>query len=61
MIPRFTAPLLPELILSVGGTILMIVAAFAGRRGSGVTSWLAVAILIGATFALVGAPSHAGP
>jgi NADH-quinone oxidoreductase subunit N len=27
------APLLPELILSIGGTILMMVAAFSGRRG----------------------------
>jgi NADH-quinone oxidoreductase subunit N len=61
LIPRFTAPLLPELILSIGGTILMIVAAFAGRRGSGLTSWLAVALLVAATFALIGAPSHAGP
>jgi NADH-quinone oxidoreductase subunit N len=61
LIPRFTAPLLPELILSIGGTILMILAAFTGRRGSGVTSWLAVALLIGATIALVGPPSHAGP
>src|SRR3954469_8937944 len=55
------APILPELILSIGGTILMMVAAFAGRRGSGATSWLAVALLLGATVALVGAPSHAGP
>jgi NADH-quinone oxidoreductase subunit N len=61
LIPRFTAPLLPELILSIGATVLMIVAAFTGRRGSGLTSWLAVALLIGATFALVGPPSHAGP
>lgn len=61
MIPRFTAALLPELILSVGGTILMLVAAFAGRRGSGVTSWLAVLLLLVATAALVGAPSHSGP
>ena len=55
------APLLPELILSIGGTILMMVAAFTGRRGSGVTSWLAVALLLAATLALVGPPSHAGP
>jgi NADH-quinone oxidoreductase subunit N len=54
------APILPELILSIGGTILMMVAAFAGRRGSGLTSWLAVALLMAATVALVGAPSHAG-
>jgi NADH-quinone oxidoreductase subunit N len=55
------APLLPELMLSIGGTILMMVAAFSGRKGSGLTSWLAVALLIGATVALIGAPSHAGP
>jgi NADH-quinone oxidoreductase subunit N len=55
------APILPELMLSIGGTILMMVAAFAGRRGSGVTSWLSVALLLAATAALVGAPSHAGP
>src|SRR3982751_3404643 len=55
------APILPELILSIGGTILMMVAAFTGRRGSGVTSWLAVALLLAATVALIGAPSHTGP
>src|SRR5690242_20349890 len=55
------APLLPELILSIGGTILMMIAAFTGRRGAGVTSWLAVALLLAATAALIGAPSHAGP
>jgi NADH-quinone oxidoreductase subunit N len=57
---RFAA-LLPELILSVGGTILMMVAAFAGRRGSALVSWLSVALLLAATAALIGAPSHAGP
>ena len=55
------APLLPELILSIGGTVLMMVAAFTGRRGSGAVSWLAVLLLLGATAALVGTPSHAGP
>src|SRR5438105_11202481 len=55
------APILPELILSIGGTILMMVAAFTGRRGAGLTSWVAIALLLGATFALIGAPSHAGP
>jgi len=54
------APLLPELILSIGGTILMMVAAFTGRRGSGATTWLAVALLLAATLALIGAPSHGG-
>ena len=55
------APILPELILSLGGVVLMMVAAFTGRRGAGLVSWLAVALLLGATVALIGAPSHAGP
>jgi NADH-quinone oxidoreductase subunit N len=57
---RFAA-ILPELILSLGGTVLMLVAAFTGRRGSALVSWLAVALLLVGTAALVGAPSHAGP
>src|SRR5437870_4521164 len=57
---RFDA-LVPELILSIGGTILMMVAAFTGRRGSAMVNWLAVALLLAATVALIGAPSHAGP
>jgi NADH-quinone oxidoreductase subunit N len=57
---RFAA-IRPELILSIGGTILMMVAAFVGRRGSSLVNWLAVALLLAATAALVGAPSHAGP
>src|SRR5215213_9478471 len=54
------APILPELMLSIGGTILMLVAAFAGRRGTALVNWLAVACLLAATVALIGAPSHAG-
>src|SRR3954454_24823657 len=57
---RFAA-ILPELILSIGGTVLMLVAAFTGRRGTALVSWLAVALLLVATVALIGAPSHAGP
>jgi len=57
---RFAA-ILPELILSIGGIVLMMVAAFTGRRGSALVSWLAVASLLAATAALIGAPSHAGP
>ena len=56
---RFAA-ILPELILSIGGVALMMVAAFTGRRGAELTSWSAVALLLAATVALVGAPSHAG-
>jgi NADH-quinone oxidoreductase subunit N len=54
-------PILPELILTVGAIVLMMVAAFTGRRGAALISWSAVALLIAATFALVGAPSNAGP
>ena len=53
--------LLPELILSIGGTILMMIAAFTGRRGTALVNWLAIAILLIAAGLLVGAPSHAGP
>ena len=55
------APLLPEIILAVGGLVLMMIAAFTGRRGTALVNWLAVALLLAATVALIGAPSHAGP
>jgi NADH-quinone oxidoreductase subunit N len=54
------APILPELTLSAGAIVLMMVAAFVGRRGAALTSWLSVALLIGATIALIGPPSKAG-
>ena len=57
---RFAA-LYPELILTIGGTVLMMVAAFAGRRGTSVVTWLSVLLLLAATAVLAGAPSHAGP
>jgi NADH-quinone oxidoreductase subunit N len=53
-------PILPEVILTVGAILLMMVAAFTGRRGAAVTSWGAVALLIGATVALIGPPSESG-
>ncbi len=56
----YFAPILPELILTLGGLILMMVAAIGGRRSAGVTSWAAIALLIAATVALVGAPTNAG-
>src|SRR5690348_13319521 len=55
------APLLPEIILTLGGLVLMMMAAFTGRKGTSLVSWLAVALLIGSAFALIGAPSHSGP
>ena len=54
-------PILPELILILGALALMMVAAFVGRHGSAFTSWAAVALLIGATVALIGQPSSSGP
>ena len=55
------APILPEIILTIGGIVLMMVAAIAGRKSAGPVSWASVALLIGATVALIGAPTHSGP
>ncbi len=55
------APILPELILTASALVLMMVAAFGGRRSAGFTTWAAVATLLGATFALLGEPQSAGP
>ena len=54
------APILPELILMIGAIVLMMVAAFGGRRSGGFTSWASVAVLVAATIALAGPPTHAG-
>ncbi len=53
--------ILPEIILTVGALILMMVAAFGGRRVTALTSWAAVALLVGASCALIGDPQTAGP
>ncbi|HJR82795.1 MAG TPA: NADH-quinone oxidoreductase subunit NuoN [Sphingomicrobium sp.] len=54
------APILPELILTIGAVVLMMVAAFAGRRSGSFVSWASVAVLIAATVALCGPPTEAG-
>jgi NADH-quinone oxidoreductase subunit N len=54
------APILPELILTVGAVVLMMVAAF-GRRMAVFTTWASVATLLLASYALLGAPQTAGP
>jgi len=54
------APILPELILTVGAVVLMMVAAFLGRRGSALCSWASVALLLGASVTLLGEPQSAG-
>jgi NADH-quinone oxidoreductase subunit N len=55
----YLAPILPEVILGLAAIALMMVAAFA-RRGSSLTHWLAIAALVGACFALIGAPQESG-
>lgn len=55
------APILPEVILTLGAIVLMMVAAFGGRRATGFTTWASVALLVGATIATFGAPQDAGP
>ncbi|HET9811343.1 MAG TPA: NADH-quinone oxidoreductase subunit NuoN [Sphingomicrobium sp.] len=57
----YFAAILPELLLTGGAIVLMMAAAFAGRRGTAAISWFAIALLGGATLALIGAPTHAGP
>jgi len=53
--------ILPEIILTLGGLVLMMVAAFGGRRTAGLTSWASVALLAAAAVALAGPPMEAGP
>jgi len=57
----YFAAILPEIILTIGAIILMMAAAFADRRAVAAISWSAVILLIAATVALIGAPTHAGP
>ena len=40
---------LPEIILTLGALVLMMVAAFGGRRSAGFTTWASVALLVGAS------------
>ena len=54
------APILPELILTVGAIVLMMVAAFLGRRGSSLCTWASVALLLGSAVTLLGEPQSAG-
>ena len=53
------APILPEVILGLGAVALMMVAAFV-RRSSTITHVAAIVLLVGACFALIGAPQTAG-
>ncbi|MCY7272099.1 MAG: NADH-quinone oxidoreductase subunit N, partial [Sphingomonas bacterium] len=55
------AAILPEVILTLGALILMMVAAFGGHRAAGVTTWVAVVLLVVAAIATLGRPQDAGP
>jgi NADH-quinone oxidoreductase subunit N len=50
----------PEMILSIGALILLLVAGWRGDEASSGIGWAAVAVLAGAAFSLMGVPSHAG-
>ncbi|RYD53971.1 MAG: NADH-quinone oxidoreductase subunit NuoN [Sphingomonadales bacterium] len=50
---------LPELVLSLGAILLMLVAAWGGQQSTRLVSWAAIAVLIGAGVALAG-PASAG-
>jgi NADH-quinone oxidoreductase subunit N len=54
------AAILPEAILTIGSIVLMMVAAFLGRRGSALCSWASVALLLVAAVTLIGQPQSAG-
>ena len=54
------AAILPEIILTIGALVLMMVAAVLGRRASALCSWATVLLLIGASIALLGEPQNAG-
>ena len=50
---------LPELVLSAGAILLMLVAAWGGQASTRLVSWAAIAVLLGAGIALAG-PASAG-
>ena len=50
--------ILPEEIVIVGALVLMMAAAWTGDRGARILTWLAVAVLVGAAFAI---PGLSGP
>jgi NADH-quinone oxidoreductase subunit N len=54
------AAILPEAILTIGSIVLMMVAAFMGRRGSALCGWASVALLLIAAITLIGEPQRAG-
>ncbi|WP_380877419.1 NADH-quinone oxidoreductase subunit N [Sphingomonas sp. DBB INV C78] len=51
---------LPELILSVGSLVLLMVAAYGGDKMTKAISWAAAALFVAAAFALLGPAGHGG-
>jgi NADH-quinone oxidoreductase subunit N len=51
---------LPEVILTIGALVLMLVAAWAGDKSTRVVSWLAVALIAGAGLTLLGPAGNGG-
>ncbi|WP_336960211.1 NADH-quinone oxidoreductase subunit NuoN [Sphingobium aquiterrae] len=51
---------MPELVLTVAGLVLMLVAAFGGDRSARVVGWLSAAALLSAGLTLLGLPGHGG-
>jgi NADH-quinone oxidoreductase subunit N len=51
---------LPEIVLSLGAIVLMLVSAWGGSASTRAVSWTAVAVLAGAGIALIGPASYGG-
>ncbi len=51
---------LPEIVLSLGAIVLMLVSAWGGSASTKAVSWTAVAVLAGAGIALIGPASYGG-
>ena len=51
---------LPEVILTLGALVLLMIAAFKGDKATGLVSGLAVALLVAAAFSLIGPAGHGG-
>ena len=51
---------LPEVIITLGALVLLLVAAYAGDKATRAVSWLAVLVLAGASVSLLGLPGNGG-
>ena len=51
-------PLLPEIVLAIGGMVLLMIGAYAGDRSTGAINWLSILLLIAAGALVVWLPGH---